>query len=183
MALFKEMLRYGTAFLLRNHSHAREPLQRFQPLATIAAERVSIAKLHQPFSISPRPLSFIQPASSLVLFTMPSSDYSTGTGTNPGGDNDGGLISLAIPFMWNAMTVVVGLAAVLAGLLYVKQDSLLYYPGTANAPLLACHCSQCHKQLTNTTIEFCGFRNWWHSSTTQPKPSTLSQPRRTPGAF
>ena len=57
---------------------------------------------------------------------MPSSDFSTGTNQ---GDDGGGVLSLAIPFAWNAMTCVVGLAAVLAGLLYVKQDSLLYYPG------------------------------------------------------
>lgn len=41
---------------------------------------------------------------------------------------------MAMPLMWNVGTVVVGLVAVLVGLLYVKQDSLLYYPEIGGIP-------------------------------------------------
>lgn len=39
------------------------------------------------------------------------------------------LLDSAIPILWRAGTVVAGLVAVVAGLLYAKQDSLLYFPG------------------------------------------------------
>ena len=35
-----------------------------------------------------------------------------------------------IPFLWRFGTVVGGLLTLAVGLLYVKQDSLLYFPGT-----------------------------------------------------
>ena len=35
-----------------------------------------------------------------------------------------------IPFLWKFGTVVGGLITLAVGLLYVKQDSLLYFPGT-----------------------------------------------------
>lgn len=138
--------RYTTAFLLRTHSpqllshniHPTVPLSSVNlPIATLVRDH------HNQFSVSPRPLSqrllnnkpTIAYSSSVLFTKMSSSDFSTGT--NPGGTSLGdstGLVSLAIPFMWNAMTVVVGLAAMLGGLLYVKQDSLLYYPEIGGIP-------------------------------------------------
>jgi hypothetical protein len=51
------------------------------------------------------------------------------------GDGDGGGVAIAIldsilPFAWRLGTVLTGLVAVAVGFLYVKQDSLLYFPGT-----------------------------------------------------
>ncbi|CAB9519095.1 Protein ABHD13 [Seminavis robusta] len=62
---------------------------------------------------------------------MSSAGFATGTN---GDDLGAGLLSSAIPFLWNVMTVIVGLAAVLGGLLYAKQDSLLYYPEIGGIP-------------------------------------------------
>jgi hypothetical protein len=39
------------------------------------------------------------------------------------------LLDSVIPFMWRLGTVIAGLVAVAVGFLYVKQDSLLYFPG------------------------------------------------------
>jgi hypothetical protein len=45
-------------------------------------------------------------------------------------DRDGSIIlDSVIPFMWKLGSVVAGIVAVAAGFLYVKQDSLLYFPG------------------------------------------------------
>jgi pimeloyl-ACP methyl ester carboxylesterase len=64
----------------------------------------------------------------------PSPSYSFSTGTTPNLQVGSGMLDSVIPFMWSAMTIVVGLVAVLGGLLYVKQDSLLYYPEIGGIP-------------------------------------------------
>lgn len=43
-------------------------------------------------------------------------------------------MDFAIPLLFRVGTIVVGLASVVAGLLYVKQDNLLYFPAIANIP-------------------------------------------------
>jgi len=49
-------------------------------------------------------------------------------------DNGISLSSSLISLLWNIGTVVSGLVAVLGGLLYAKQDSLLYYPEIGGIP-------------------------------------------------
>jgi len=47
--------------------------------------------------------------------------------------NEGSILSnYVVPFLLRSGTVLVGLVAVVAGVLYVKQDSLLYFPGMCN---------------------------------------------------
>jgi hypothetical protein len=52
------------------------------------------------------------------------------------GDGHGGggvaitILDSILPFAWRLGTVLTGLIAVAVGFLYVKQDSLLYFPGT-----------------------------------------------------
>ena len=44
-------------------------------------------------------------------------------------NNNMPILDAVIPFLWRLGTVVAGLVAVAVGFLYVKQDSLLYFPG------------------------------------------------------
>mmetsp|Transcript_21360 Transcript_21360/g.35320 ORF Transcript_21360/g.35320 Transcript_21360/m.35320 type:complete len:393 (-) Transcript_21360:119-1297(-) len=50
-------------------------------------------------------------------------------------DRDGStILDSVIPFVWKLGSVVVGLVAIAAGFLYVKQDSLLYFPEIGGIP-------------------------------------------------
>jgi len=51
-------------------------------------------------------------------------------------NNDGGSIlsNWIIPILWKSGTVIVGLTAIIAGLLYKKQNSLLYFPEIGGIP-------------------------------------------------
>lgn len=40
----------------------------------------------------------------------------------------GSLVSSLITFMWRGGTVLAGIVSIMVGLLYVKQDNLLYFP-------------------------------------------------------
>ena len=64
---------------------------------------------------------------------MASAGFSTGSN---GMDDAVGssLLNAVIPFMSKAGAVIVGLAAIIGGFLYVKQDSLLYYPEIGGIP-------------------------------------------------
>jgi hypothetical protein len=57
---------------------------------------------------------------------MPENHYNRNRNSN---NNSMTLLDSVIPFMWRLGTVVAGLVAVAVGFLYVKQDSLLYFPG------------------------------------------------------
>jgi hypothetical protein len=57
------------------------------------------------------------------------------------GEDDGVAIAILdsiLPFVWRLGTVLTGLVAVAVGFLYVKQDSLLYFPGTGDFFSCAC---------------------------------------------
>ena len=64
---------------------------------------------------------------------MASAGFSTGSN---GMDETVGssLLNAVIPFMSKAGAVIVGLAAIIGGFLYAKQDSLLYYPEIGGIP-------------------------------------------------
>lgn len=47
---------------------------------------------------------------------------------------DFSLFDLAIPILFRVGTVVVGIASIVAGLLYAKQDNLLYFPSIGGIP-------------------------------------------------
>mmetsp|Transcript_22418 Transcript_22418/g.34024 ORF Transcript_22418/g.34024 Transcript_22418/m.34024 type:complete len:401 (-) Transcript_22418:21-1223(-) len=50
-------------------------------------------------------------------------------------NNDGSIvINYVVPFLFRSGTVIAGLVAVIAGILYVKQDSLLYFPEIGGIP-------------------------------------------------
>jgi hypothetical protein len=50
------------------------------------------------------------------------------------GSVSGSILDSVIPIMWKLGSVVVGLVAVVAGFLYAKQDSLLYFPEIGGIP-------------------------------------------------
>lgn len=80
------------------------------------------------------PISSISFPGSTVITTMASADFATGSNM-PGNANVGSsMLDAAIPYIWSGMTIFVGLIAVLGGLLYAKQDSLLYYPEIGGIP-------------------------------------------------
>lgn len=69
--------------------------------------------------------------------------------------NDGSIVSnYVVPFLLRSGTVIVGLVAVVAGILYVKQDSLLYFPGMCN-PYRSC---SSRTSLPTHASDFCDFR-------------------------
>ena len=49
-------------------------------------------------------------------------------------DVGGSLLDGVIPIMWKLGTVVIGILSVGIGLLYAKQDSLLYFPEIGGIP-------------------------------------------------
>lgn len=50
-------------------------------------------------------------------------------------NNDGSIVTnYVVPFLFRSGTVIVGLVAVVAGILYAKQDSLLYFPEIGGIP-------------------------------------------------
>lgn len=62
---------------------------------------------------------------------MPENHYNRNRNNN---NNSMTLLDSVIPFMWRLGTVVAGLVAVAVGFLYVKQDSLLYFPEVGGIP-------------------------------------------------
>lgn len=95
---------------------------------------------HQsPVKTSIRPLPFASTTALQFSFfhnihnIKMSSSFSTGT--NPGSDSSSlSMLATVAPLLKNVMTILVGLAAVIGGLLYAKQDSLLYYPEIGGIP-------------------------------------------------
>ena len=112
----------GSVFL--GHSNYREYHSQQRSLLLPSIRPLSLTT---PLHLARRtPLS----SAFLPFFAMSSLDFSTGTNAGAGA----GLLSSVIPFMWNACALVVGLAAIVGGLLYAKQDSLLYYPEIGGIP-------------------------------------------------
>lgn len=66
-----------------------------------------------------------------TAISMSFSGYSTDSNSDQLGAS---ILNAAIPFMWSGLTIFAGLVAVVAGLLYAKQDSLLYYPEIGGIP-------------------------------------------------
>ena len=65
----------------------------------------------------------------ILQSVMDPQDVASNAGTNGQAGVALGFIDAVIPVLWRLGTVVAGLVAVLAGFLYVKQESLLYFPG------------------------------------------------------